>query len=532
VTALPVLIVGAGPCGLGLAIELGWRGVECLVVEQADETIAFPTANLVSTRTMELLRRWGIADQARHDGFPPDYPNTYLYLTGFNRHELARFEHPGNGDPAARYPFSPEGPIWSPKFFFDPVLRARARSLPKVKLRFRTRLDSFQQAADGVTADLVDLQTGEREQIAADYLVGCDGPSSGVRHALGVKLQGRFAQDYQDTILFRADLLAHCTHGRALMYWIVRPGVRALVAAMNGKELWRTGQFAPRREDLRPAEEAVRRSIGDGIPFQVLDTKPWAGHHAVAERFRVGRVFIAGDAAHLLWPSGGFGMNTAMGDAVDLGWKVAATVQGWAGPNLLDSYDLERRPIGERNVSGASNVRATDDQMPLDPRLDEESAIGEELRARLGAFIRQSPRGEEFRTRLPGLDLGYSYADSPLVVPDDSPAVPPSPVTYVPSARPGGRAPHAWLPDGRSTLDLFGGGYVLLSFGAEAPPELAAAAQARGVPLAVQRIDDPELAALYERRFVLVRPDGHVGWRSDDPPQHADRLIAQVAGWL
>jgi 2-polyprenyl-6-methoxyphenol hydroxylase-like FAD-dependent oxidoreductase len=479
---VPVLIAGAGPCGLGLAIELGWRGVACLVVEQSDETIAFPTANLVSTRTMEFLRRWGIADRARYDGFPPDYPNTYLYLTGFNRHELARFEHPGNGDPRARPAFSPEGPIWSPKFFFDPVLRARARSLPGVTVRFACRLEAFSQTAEHVSAALVDLSSGgrEREQVTADYLVGCDGPSSLVRHALGVRLQGRFAQDYQDTILFRADLLAHCRHGPALMYWIIRPGARALVAAMNGRELWRTGQFAPRREDLRPADEAVRRSIGDGIPFEVLDTKPWAGHHAVAERFRVGRVFIAGDAAHLLWPSGGFGMNTAMGDAVDLGWKLAATLQGWAGPRLLDSYDLERRPIGERNVSGASNVRATDDQMPLDERLDADSPLGAELRRRLGTFIERSARGEEFRTRLPGLDLGYSYADSPLVVADGSPPVPHSPTTYIPSARPGGRAPHAWLPDGHSTLDLFGRGYTLLCFGAEAP-DLAAAARARAV---------------------------------------------------
>jgi 2-polyprenyl-6-methoxyphenol hydroxylase-like FAD-dependent oxidoreductase len=529
---VPVLIVGAGPCGVGLAIELGLRGVGCLVVEQSDETIAFPTANLVSTRTMEFLRRWGIADQARYDGFPPDYPNTYLYLTGFNRHELARFEHPGNGDPAARPTFSPEGPIWSPKFFFDPVLRAKARSLPNISLRFRCQLKSFEQNPGGVTAELVDLRTGQRERVTAEYLVGCDGPSSLVRHALGVKLQGRFAQDYQDTILFRADLLAHCTHGRALMYWIVRPGVRALVAAMNGRELWRTGQFAPRREDLRPATDAVRRSIGDGIPFEVLDTKPWAGHHAVAERFREGRVFIAGDAAHLLWPSGGFGMNTAMGDAVDLGWKLAAAVQGWAGSCLLDSYDLERRPIGERNVSGASNVRATDDQMPLDERLDEDSPAGAELRQRLGAFIQQSPRGEEFRTRLPGLDLGYSYQDSPLVVPDGSPPVPHSPVVYTPSARPGSRAPHAWLPDGRSTLDLFGRGYVLLCFDGADARELKPAFGPRRVPFSVEHVDEPAIAERYERRLVLVRPDGHVCWRADEPPADPAGLVAQVTGSL
>jgi 2-polyprenyl-6-methoxyphenol hydroxylase-like FAD-dependent oxidoreductase len=529
----PVLIVRGGPCGLGLAIELGWRGVPCLLVEQSDETIAFPTANLINTRTMEFLRRWGIADTARYEGFPKEYPNTYLYLTGFNRHELARFEHPGNGDPAARSQWSPEGPIWCPKFFFDPVLRKRARSLPSVCLRFSCRLESFHQSAECVTADLVDLVTGRREQVAADYLVGCDGPSSDVRHTLGIKLQGRFAQDHQITIFFRSPLLSHCRHGPAVAYWIVRPGLRAFVAAMDGRDLWRTSQFAARREELPEPADSVRTALGDGIPFEVIDTKEWAGHHAVAERFRDRRVLIAGDAAHLLWPSGGFGMNTGMGDAVDLGWKLAATLQGWGGPGLLESYDLERRPIGERNVSGASEIRATDDQMALSDALDDDTEEGARLRQRLGRFIANSPRGEEFRTRLPGLELGYSYDGSPLCVPDGSKPVPNSPTTYAPSARPGGRAPHAWLSGDRSILDLFGPGFTLLRLGGHArdTKALEIAARHRRLPLEVVDLDQPEITDLYERRLVLVRPDGHVAWRADDLPPDPQALLDRIAGF-
>jgi 2-polyprenyl-6-methoxyphenol hydroxylase-like FAD-dependent oxidoreductase len=530
---VPVLVVGAGPCGLALAIELGWRGVACLVVEQGDEPIAFPTANLVNTRTMEFLRRWSIADEARHGGFPSDYPNTYIYLTGFNRHELARFAHPANGDPAARSAWSPEGPIWCPKFFFDPVLRRRARSLPSVEVRFRCRLDRFRQAPDRVEADLIDLATGRRAAVTADYLVGCDGPSSEVRKALGIQLRGRFAQDYQATIFFRSPLLAHVRHDPAIAYWIVRPGLRAMVAAMNGSDLWRTGALGRRREDLPPPAESVRQTLGDGIPFEVIDVKEWAGHHAVAERFRDGRVLIAGDAAHILWPSGGFGMNTAMGDAVDLGWKLAAALGGWGGPRLLASYDAERRPIGQKNVSGASDIRAVDDQMPLSPDLDDESAEGARLRARLGRFIEDSPRGAEFRTRLPGLELGYTYEDSPLCVPDGTDPVPHTPTTYVPSARPGGRAPHAWLADGRSILDLFGRGFTLLrlrgSAGDSAPLERAA--RRRGVPLEVVDVPHPAVAELYARRLVLVRPDGHVAWRADALPSDPQALVDRVAGF-
>jgi len=272
------------------------------------------------------------------------------------------------------------------------------------------------------------------------------------------------------------------------------------------------------------AAQSVRDSIGNDIPFEVIDTKEWAGHHAVAERFQDGRVFIAGDAAHLLWPSGGFGMNTAMGDAVDLGWKLAATLHGWGGPGLLESYDLERRPIGERNVSGAADIRAADDRLPMSDILDDDTEEAEALRGRLGKFIEESQRGQEFRTRLPGLEMGYSYDGSPLIVPDGSDAVPNTPVTYVPSARPGNRAPHAWLADGRSTLDLFGRGCTLLRFGEAAVPSLSRSR----VPLEVVDVDEPHIADLYQRRLVLVRPDGHVAWRGDELP--AD-VLDRAAGY-
>jgi len=306
-----------------------------------------------------------------------------------------------------------------------------------------------------------------------------------------------------------------------------------MVAAMNGRDLWRTGAHGLRPEDLPPPAESVRATLGDGIPFEVIDVKEWAGHHAVAERFRDGRVFIAGDAAHILWPSGGFGMNTAMGDAVDLGWKLAATIQGWGGPGLLASYDLERRPIGQRNVSGALDIRSVDDQMPLSHALDDESEEGSRFRLRLGKFIEDSPRGAEFRTRLPGLELGYTYEESPVCVADGTDPVPNTPTTYVPSARPGGRAPHARLADGRSILDLFGRGFTLLRLGARAPDTAAGelAARHRRLPLEVVDVERPEIVELYERRLVLVRPDGHVAWRADELPADPGALVDRIGGF-
>jgi 2-polyprenyl-6-methoxyphenol hydroxylase-like FAD-dependent oxidoreductase len=529
---VPVLIVGGGPVGLALAIELGWRGVPCLLLEQSDGRITYPTAESINTRTMEHLRRWGLAARLRAEGFPPDYPRVVRFVTRVVGYELARFERPSNREqPWHVRHLSPEGQLWCPKFWFDPLLRERAAAFPTTRIRLGWRLERFQQTAEGVVAEAVEVATGRRETIRAAYLVGCDGGSSTVRRALGIALCGRFAEGYNLGVYFRAPtLLATTPLGPASQYFVVNRDCRAIVAAVDGRERWRlTLRVAPEEVERIDVRQALRLAIGADLPVEILDVRPWAGHAVVAEHYRVGRVFLAGDAAHLNWPSGGFGMNTGVGDGVDLGWKLAAVYQGWGGAYLLDSYELERRPIAVRNVEEASRNKATDLALPIPPELEEASAAGERARRALGALIEQVRR-REWHTL--GLQLGYRYDPSPLCLPDGTPPPPDDPGEYVPTARPGSRAPHAWLPDGRSTLDLFGRGFTLLRLRArdvDTRP-LEAAARAVGLPLTVVDLDEPAIAALYERRLVLVRPDGHVAWRADAPPADAAALIDRVRG--
>jgi len=383
-----------------------------------------------------------------------------------------------------------------------------------------------------VVAEVVDLATGRPQTLAARYLVGCDGGSSVVRRQLGIDLRGTFAEGHNASIYFQTDLLRYHRHGPAIQYRLHNAHLTGGIFAMDGRDHWRLNvRVGPRDVATFDAERCLRAALGDDIPFRILGEKPWSGHRVVAERYRDGRVFLAGDAAHLLWPLGGFGMNTAIGDAIDLGWKLAACLQGWGGPGLLDSYEIERRPIGVHNVEEAASIRAADTQIPVTEALEEDTAEGARLRREAARLI-EATRREEFAIESPGIDLGYRYDDSPLVVPDGTPPPAYGTDTYVPTTRPGARAPHVWLRDGRSTLDLFGPGFTLLRLGAAAPDTgaLEAGARAVGLPLTVTALDEPAVVEAYERALVLVRPDGHVAWRGDQAPSDAARLIDTVRG--
>ena len=532
---VPVLIAGAGPVGLSLAIELAYRGIHSLVIEQSDGSVEFPTTNLANTRTCEHLRRWGIADKMRYDsGYPTDYPRNYLFVTRMTGHEIARFDHAPNGDPAARSPFSPEGRLWISKPYFDPVLHAHAKSLPQVQIGYETSFESFEQSGQSVKAEILDKKTGRKEVIEADYLIGCDGGRSAIRRALGIKYQGVFSQGVNVAVLFRSPLLDHTKHGPAVQYQIINSQINGAIAAVNGKELWRLNVRNVNEEQLETldAPQKIRYALGGNIPFELLAVRPWTGHCVVADRYQEGRVFLAGDAAHLNWPAGGFGMNTGVGDAVDIGWKLAAVLQGWGGPRLLDSYTAERKPIAMINVNEAAEMRASfDNQTPFSPKIEEDSDEGRQLREKAcGAILRT--RAKEFQHDSAGIELGYRYENSPICVPDGTPAPPLDHGLYVASTWPGVRAPHAWLKDGRSTLDLFGKGFTLLNVSSNDPAgnPLAQAAQRIGMPMEIIAIDNPGVRKIYERNFVLVRPDGHVAWRGDHIPDDAGTIIDKVRG--
>jgi 2-polyprenyl-6-methoxyphenol hydroxylase-like FAD-dependent oxidoreductase len=530
---VPVLVVGGGPVGLALAGDLGWRGIACTLVEQSDGSIYQPRMDLVGVRTMEFCRRWGLVPAVEGSPYPRDYAQDNIYLTSLTGYELGRERFPGIGQ-APPPKQSPQRRERCPQNMFDPILRAFAASQKNVALRYRTRLVSFTQNADLVTAVVENAETGAREEILSRYIVGCDGARSLVRETLGIAMQGNPVLTYTTNVIFRCPhLLSLHDKGKAYRHIFIGPeGTWSTIVAINGRDEWRfsiIGGSEQRDYTTDDIKAAIRRAVGRNFDFEILSVLPWVRRELVAERYRGGRGFIAGDAAHVMSPTGGFGMNTGIQDVVDLSWKLAATIEGWGGDRLLDSYSIERQPIGTRNVTEASGNLRRMLSVPPHPDLLDDTPQGAATREKVGREFSETMRREWFTL---GAHLGYRYEGSPICWPDGSTAPPDDPRVYVPTARPGHRAPHAFLADGRSTLDLFGRGFALIGFGAdlaEAAP-LLEAARKRNLPLTFTALAEPHIVALYERKFVLVRPDGHVAWRGDHMPEDALCVIDVVRG--
>jgi 2-polyprenyl-6-methoxyphenol hydroxylase-like FAD-dependent oxidoreductase len=530
---IPVLIVGGGPVGLALAGDLGWRGIRCVLIEQSDGSIYQPRMDMVGVRTMEFCRRWGIVPAVEGSPYPRDYPQDNIYLTSLTGYELGRERFPGIGQ-APPPPQSPQRRERCPQNMFDPILREFAASQKTAELRYRTRLISFTQDAACVTATIENAETGARSEIKARYIVGCDGARSLVRETLGIPMHGNPVLTYTTNVIFRCPhLVTLHDKGKAYRHICIGPeGTWATIVAINGRDQWRfsiIGSAEQREYTTEEIRAAIRRAVGRDFDFEILSVVPWTRRELVAERYRGGRAFIAGDAAHVMSPTGGFGMNTGIQDAVDLSWKLAAMLDGWGGDALLDSYTFERQPVATRNVTEASgNLRRMLSPSRHADLLDD-TAQGAATREKLGREFSEAMSREWFTL---GVHLGYRYEGSPICWPDGTAALPDDPRTYTPTARPGHRAPHAWLADGRSTLDLFGRGFTLLGFGTDATQAapLLKAAQQGGVPVTFVGIDQADVAKLYERKFVLVRPDGHVAWRDDRMPADPMRVIDVVRG--
>jgi 2-polyprenyl-6-methoxyphenol hydroxylase-like FAD-dependent oxidoreductase len=530
----PVLIVGGGPIGLTLALELGWRGISCLLIEQGDGSIDLPRGAMVSARTMEFCRRWGIRDRILRSGFPDDYKLDMVFCTSLAGHLLERDEYPCERDQRPP-PTSPEKRTWCPQLLFDPIIARAAAEFDGVTLRRRCRLDGVSPHPDRVIARATDLATGEPLEIEALYIVGCDGSASAVRKDVGIELEGIPVLSYSVNVFFRAPgLLAAHDKGEAERYLFVgREGTWGNITVVDGHAEWRLtviGSSARVDMDAFDAPAAVRRAIGrDDVPFELIAVKPWRRTEAIAKEYRRGRVILAGDAAHTMSPTGGFGMNTGVIDSVNLGWKLEAALHGWSGPLLLDSYGAEQKPIAKRNSDfSTANFNAwIAAQGDCTEILDDDQA-GARARRAVGRRLKETLT-EEWQCL--GVQLGYRYEGSPICLADGSPAPPDQPSTYVASARPGSRAPHAPLSGGRSTLDLFGRDFVLLRLGDTPDPgALAAAARAQRLPLTVVDIGAPDIAALYGRKLVLVRPDGHVAWRGDAVPRDPASIVSKVRG--
>jgi 2-polyprenyl-6-methoxyphenol hydroxylase-like FAD-dependent oxidoreductase len=530
----PVLIVGGGPVGLGMAIELSQRGVDSILVEQGDGEVQHPRTGLIAVRTMEQARRWGIADAIRKAGFPEDYELSMVFCTALNGLLLAKEPYPSMRD-APTPPETPEKKQRCPQSWMQPVMARAAAASPHSDIRLRHRFEEFRQDASGVTSRVTDLATGATLSIRSGYLLACDGASSAIRAAAGIPFQGRLLS-YSINVLIRApDLAKRHRMGEAERYLFVgETGTWGNLTVVDGSDIWRLTVLGS--EEKMPLESFdaaawVRRGIGlDDVPFEVLSVVPWRRSEMLAERFQEGRVLLAGDSAHTTSPTGGMGMNTGMQEVWDLGWKLEGALMGWGGPQLLPSYGIERKPVAARNLAfSTSNFNAWRD-VPDTRAILAETPEGEALRAKVGERLRESTRVEWESL---GLQIGHRYDGSPICIDDGSPPTPDDYRLYVPTARPGNRAPHAWLADGRSTLDLFDGPFVLLCFGgSEGVAEMTVAFADRKVPFRVERIDDPAIAALYERRLVLVRPDGHVAWRGEsvgDAGRIAD--VVRGTGW-
>jgi 2-polyprenyl-6-methoxyphenol hydroxylase-like FAD-dependent oxidoreductase len=532
-----VLIVGAGPVGLALAIELGQRGVPCLLVERNSRVGFAPRAKTTNVRSREHLRRWGIAGQLRAASpLGLHYPSNVVFVTRLAGPELARFENAFFCAPG-RNPLYSEHAQWIPQYSLETVLRDHALTLPGVQLRFDCELRGLEPGRDEVTAQLHDRATHRDDQVTVDYVVGADGARSAVRSAIGAQMTGERGLSRNLNIVFRAPGLAQAhAHGPAIMYWLVNRDVPGLIGPMDSGDQW---FFMPTQLAAgTPAADIdsaalIARATGITLPYEVLSSDEWVASKLIADRYRAGRIFLAGDACHLHPPFGGYGMNMGIADGVDLGWKLAAVLQGWGGDALLDSYEAERRPVHQQVLDEAVANHAVLGHQLAAEGIEDAGPAGDALRRQVGARI-AAAKLREFCTL--GVVLGYRYENSPVVVPDGGAAAPADFLNYVPSSRPGHLAPHAWLHDGTSLYDHFGAGFtLLLSAGANSADAERARADAAACQLPLKCIAPAEggVAALYPARFTLIRPDQHVAWRGDAWPRAPGAgvaLLQQVSG--
>ena len=535
---VPVLIAGAGPVGLTLAADLAWRGIASHCIDPKQTVDAHPRAISIGVRSMEHFRRLGLAQAVIDAGVPRSQKLDVAYVTRLTGREIFRFKIPSIEDLSTSREYlaqatpeiaaSPYYKTWTAQSPLERVLRSHLEQTSLATLQFGTSLLDFHEGPNGVKAILVNAD-GSQQQVTADYLIGCDGASSRVRQGLGIRLEGRGTLGRALGIHFRAPgLRTRLGDSPAVMYWIVAPGCGGTIYMIDGGDEWVYNRYfaADEPAQIHDAERLLRAAIGDDHHHDLLSVQEWFPRQLVAEGFGTRRVFLAGDACHLFVPTGGFGMNTGIGDAVDLAWKIAATQEGWGGPGLLQSYDAERRPIGMSNTLEAADnyARSSDMFLGLED-LERDDAAGIATRATLAAKL--PPKIKHFAPI--GVHLGYAYDDSPLIVPDGTPLPERSSASYAPTARPGHRAPHAWLSDGMTILDLFGREFVLLAFAGADPSPFAQAAQARAMPLRIEAIEDPAIARLYDAPLVLVRPDGHVCWRGS-MGHDAGRILDAVRG--
>lgn len=542
-----VIVAGAGPCGLVTALELGRRNIRTIVFNERPDTTPYPQAGATQARTMEHYRRLGVSERIRSAGLPPDYPTDVAYFTRFAAAEMSRFELPASRDAHALVRgmsgswSAAELPHRCSQMYIERMLREEVERLPSVTLAFGRRVEAFSDLGDHVEVETT-ASDGAAIRYAARFLVGADGARSGVRRALGIGYEGQRTADrpflagqMYATYFRSAAVYDLIPHRRAWQYWAINPERRGMMLCLNGRdEFVHMTQLRPGEDPASLSDAAVkeiiRTAMGRPFELEIIAGSPWtAGLTLVAEKFQSGRVFMGGDAVHLFTPTGGLGYNTAVDDAVNLGWKLAAAVSGWGGPALLASYERERKPVAERNTGYARGFADSIGRMTVPADIEDDSGEGKTGREATGAYLLAHARAE---FNIPGVTFGARYDGSPVIVPDGTAPPPDSASVYEPTACPGGRAPHAWLSDGRSLYDAFGFEFTLLRLagGDDGAATIAGAARRRGIPLTVVDVSGEALRDLYEADLALIRPDQIVCWRGDRCPEDPDALLDQVTG--
>ncbi|MFN0161211.1 MAG: FAD-dependent monooxygenase [Burkholderiales bacterium] len=537
-----IAIVGAGPAGLMLAIELGCRDIPCVLIDRHLEAPAFPKANATSARTMEHYRRRGFAQRVRAVGMPPDYPQDIIYRTTLSGADLTRFRIPSRRDAERQAAFgdygadnwpTPELPHRAQQMLIEPVLREEVARYPSVVRRYGVEALEALDAGDHAQVKLA--APGTAATLRARYVVGCDGPRSIVRRAIGAGYGGTGAvkRDFFGgpmlTLYVRSCAMYEVLGGtRAWQYWAVNRHRRGLMVAVNGVDTFAFLIQLREGEVLDHAGQCafVEAVVGQPFEFSIIAASPWtAGHALVADRFRAGRLIIAGDAAHLFTPTGGMGYNTSIDDAVNLGWKLALVARGTARDALLDSYEAERRPIAARNTAFSRRMADSIGSIAIPEAIERDGAAGDAARAELGRALAAHVRNE---FNIPGLQLGLNYSGSPIVAAEATPLPPDLPNHYVPSARPGARAPHVLIAN-QPLCDSFGRDFTLLAFDRGAATPWTDAARALGLDLTVLPVGDAAARELYGADRVLIRPDHHVAWRGAADAAPAAPLAQSIA---
>jgi 2-polyprenyl-6-methoxyphenol hydroxylase-like FAD-dependent oxidoreductase len=531
---VPVLIVGGGPVGLTTAYALQKRNVRVLVVERNPTTTRHPKMDVTNGRSMEHFRRLGIAERIRDVAVPRDHCMDVAWVTRLSEWELARFEyanvHEWRDNIRAlndgSQPLEPNMRL--SQVVLEPALREVLETCPLVELKFGWSFESLKQDSEGVTATIRHSATGATETVRCALLAGCDGGSSKVREALGCSCTGKWNVLPFYMVHFRTpskDLMQR--HGQA---WHYQSPVGGTLIAQDDEHIYTLHNLIPPGVEPKSIEpkKFLFESLGFEFPCEVIQANPWCPHLVVADHFGSGRVWLAGDSTHQFIPTGGYGMNTGIGDAIDLAWKFAATLQGWAGPRLLPTIEIERRPVALTNCDAAQKNMAVRLKIAeaYSPAIHANTIEGAAARATLGQLILElgNLENEAF-----GIELGSRYRNSPIVC--GEPDEPEWHIEkYVPSTWPGVRAPHVFLATGEAVFDLLGPDFTLLSFSDIDVTGFVEAASKRGLPLNVVRIRDPHVREIYEQDLVLLRPDHHVAWRGEKPPADPLTVIDCIRG--